>query len=281
MRHAMWMGTRGYEMWVPMPKISPTYGRSGYNTSSPLLNGGVTMRSSKGAHMEYALEWNNGPRDDIGPIRDMADGVYDTADGVNLIRFLDPVAADRNLLPPHWASPALGAEDAPALDLGARPGTAVQAPSSWRLPARAAVLPAVASPRRLYVPIPPGFTAHFGWIGAGAGVTIAAASATGRSGTQSPAALTGSGAYTNAQVSRSGATTGIEVAIAAGAAPTIRAMTLQVLPSGRTPRSNVVWSGGRGNSGCQFADRAGLVPLSVPLDLVSATAALVETGDWL
>lgn len=281
MRHAMWMGTRGFEMFVPTPKISPGYNRVGYNAATPMLSGGVTMRSSKGAHQEYTFEWNNGSWDDVQPIRDMADGLYDTVDGVNLIRFTDPVAAARNILPPHWATPALGSEDAPSLDRGRRPSAALQPVSAFRLPARAAVFAAVSSARSLYVPIPPGHRAHFGWIGSGSGVLFSAATATGRGAVQAPAALGDGGTYTNASIDRDSATIGVEVSIAANATPTIRAMTLQILPTGRTPRVNVPWASGQGNSGCQFGDRVGLVPLSVPLDLEAASTTLIETGDWL
>lgn len=282
MRHAMWMGPRGYEQWVPMPAISPGYTRSSWGSTSSLLNGGATIRQSKTAHNVYAFEWNNGRRDDIAPVRDMAEGLWDTGPGPTLIYFIDPVEADRNLMPAHWAAPAVTAEDGPSLLRGNRPTAALLAASGWGLPARAAVFGAGGQQRSVYVPIPPGFRAHFGWVGSGAGqVLLRQATATGANGTQTPAPLGDGGAWTNASVDRASDVIGVEVALAGTGAVTVRAMTLQVLPIGRSPRTNVRWWAGRGHSGCQFQEKAGLVPLSVPLDLEAASATLEETGAWL
>jgi hypothetical protein len=282
MRHRMWMGTRGYEMWVPTPKISPSYSRSSFSSSTPLVDGGVSIQQSKGAHEEYVFEWNIGSWDDIMPIRDIANGIYDSHDGINLVYFNDPTAMARNLLPAHWAAPSLGGEDAPSLIVGKRPQTLVQPISEFGLPARSASWGAGGSPRTLYVPIPPGHTAHFGWVGQGNGqVIFREATATGPGNAQAPNGLGGAdGVQTNAQISRYGTVIGVEIVLAGSGPVGIRAMTLRMLPTGQVPAQGR-WRAGQGHSGVQFAEKAGLTPLSVPLDKIGATATLIETGDWL
>ncbi len=201
---------------------------------------------------------------------------------MNLIYFIDPVAADRNLLPQMWATPHLGSEDALPLLRGNRPTSVRQPPSAFRHPARAAVFDAGGKTRRVYVPIPPGFTAHFGWVGTGSGqVQLFPATAIGRYPALTPDALDGSGVDTNATIGRGSDVIGVEVGLAGTGPVTVRAMTLRLLRNGQVDFANRPWAAGAGHSGCQFTEKAGLTPLSVPLDKIAASATLEETGAWL
>lgn len=287
MRKRMWMGPRGYEQWVPMPAIDPAYTRAFWTSSTPLLNGGQSIRSSKNGHNAYAFTWNKGSWDDIMPVRDMADGVWDSSDGVNLIYFLEPTSMRRNVLPQFMATPHLGSEDAPPLLFDTRPTTRREAQSVWNLPARSALYPtSSAAPQRVYVPIPPDFTAHFGWVGDAGGngqVQVFDVNASGTNGAvHTPDALDGSGGiWTNLDLPRASGRIGVEVGIAGTAPLTIRAMTLRIQPSTEAVTVGKAWRGGMGHSGCQFVDHVGLTPSSVPLDQIAATATLEETGAYL
>lgn len=294
MRKRMWMGPRGYEQWVPMPKIEPDYSRLFWSSSTTHLNGGASIAASKGGHNAYAFEWNKGSWADLMPIRDMADGIYDSHDGVNLIYFVEPTSMARNVMPQFWATPALAIEDAPSLYDAVRPTRYVVPQHSRRgLPASQAnydaAPPAGFTPQKLYVPIPPGFTAHFGWLGGPASdgqLTVTDVLADGSNGTvRHPTVLTGGDGdqfFTNLDLPRNDdGRIGLEISVAGTGQLHIRGSMLKLLPSGAALDTVQRWAGGMGHSGCQFVDRAGLTPLSVPLDKVGATATLEETGGWL
>lgn len=291
MRNRMWFGTMGQETWVPSPAIDPPYSRGGYTSNVPSLIGGTTIDTSKNAHNLYALTWNKGHRDDLRPIMDFADGVYDTAPGVNLIYWVDPVAADRNVLPQHWATPALGTEDAPSLLLGNPPQPTATGANGYRLPARGARYARTSSDttRKLYIPIPPGYTLWAGAIGdSGADQQVIVRDVAGgvaTSTTHPLTRLTGTdGTLVNLSLARNEATrTGVQFELAVGSAATftLTALTALLLPTGISPRVGVPWASGQGHSGCQFATRPALAPHSVKLDLVALQATLEETGAYL
>lgn len=291
MRNRMWFGTMGQETWVPSPAIDPPYSRSGYLASAPSLIGGTAIDSSKNAHNVYALTWNKGRRDDLLPIQDFADGVFDTKPGPNLIYWVDPVAADRNVLPQHWATPALGTEDAPSLLQGNPPQPAATGSNTWRLPARSAVYSrkTTDATAKLYLPIPPGYTLWCGVVGdAGSDQQVIVRSIAGGVETSTTQALTrlpgNDGVFVNASFTRNEATrTGVQFEIATGTAATftLTALTALLLPTGISPRVGVPWVSGKGHSGCQFAVRPTMQPHSVKLDLVAMSATLEETGAYL
>jgi hypothetical protein len=290
MRHAMWMGTRGYEMWVPVPAVGPAYDKVGWTSQAQHLNGGVTLRQSKSAHGTWQLTWGKGCSwDDIMPIRDMAEGVYDSANGVNLIYWLDPTAMARNVLPQGWATPHVAAEDGMPLLLDTPPDTRVELPSPYRLPARSALYPqSTAQPQRLYIPIPPGHVFHFGWAGDAdsAGQIIVAdvdetGATTANVSTPGPADFGTTGLWTNLDLPRAPGRIGVELRLAGTAPASIRAMLATVQPAGTPIPLGQLWRGGMGHSGCQFENKVGLSPQSVPLDQTGASTVLVETGAYL
>lgn len=169
MRKHMWFGTRGHERWVPAPAINPDYSRSGYNVRADYLNGGAGIRSSKNAHNAYSLSWNPTKTSEaIRSITDFADGLYDTQDGVNLIYWIDPVAARQNVLNQAWATPSLACEDAPPLITDrfgrGRPDSVPTPQNDHRYPARGAryTLRGDSQTLEQYIPIPPGYSA---WVG--------------------------------------------------------------------------------------------------------------------
>jgi hypothetical protein len=286
MRHGMWMGTRGYEVWVPVPAVGPAYSQVGYQSQTQHLNGGTTLRTSKSAHGLWALTWANGCSwDDIMPVRDMADGVYDTSDGVNLIYWLDPTSMGRNVLPQGWATPHLAAEDGMPLILDVVPDTRTESPSN-RLPARSALYPASSkAQQKLYIPIPPQHTLHFGWVGQAGQIFVSDVNEDGDTtsnvATPGPVSFGSSGYWTNLDLPAAGGRIGVELSVDSSQPLDVRAMLATVLPTGRPQQQNTPWRGGMGHSGCQFLDKVGLSPQSVPLDQTGASTTLVETGAYL
>jgi hypothetical protein len=290
----MWFGTRGYECWVPTPAISPTYARGSYTSSAQLINGGNNRHDSKSGFNTYDLSWQQTKkRDDLRPISDFADGVFDPADGANLIYWIDPVAADKNVLAQGWAVPVIASEDGAPLATDANGVSQVSATSmptnSYRYPARAALLKLTAASltQKQYIPIPPGYSA---WVGIHGdancqnvvqvqpvnGVINAGA-------VVNPTVMTGfDGTLVNTEFPVA-SSSGIVLQIAAVGSPTaitIYGLIVQILKTGVVPLTGSFVSG-QGHSGCQFNGKPSKTPYSVPLDMVGMTARLEETGMYL
>lgn len=104
-RDKMWMGPRGYERWVPAPKVGSDFSPINSRERDQFLNGGANVRGSKDAHKEYNLSWSSKAREELAPVLDIASGIYDTGRGDDLVYFIDPTVYDWNVLPAMLASP--------------------------------------------------------------------------------------------------------------------------------------------------------------------------------
>lgn len=284
----MWFGTRGFEAWVPAPSINPDYSRSGHSSRVDYLTGGVGLRESKYAHNVYSLSW--GPtksRDAVRLITDFADGVFDTQDGTNLIYWIDPMAADKNVLSQGWATPSLACEDGPPLvvdSLGdGRPTAVATAANNFRYPARSAFYTQQTDSIVLeqYIPIPPGYSA---WVGVHGDtedvitvqrvdgyVTVGSA--------VTPAVMGLTAEQVNTEFS-SADSSGIVLSIADVGSETtftLYALVAQILPIGTLPVAGNFISG-QGHSGCEFVGKPTKSPYSARLDRVALSARLEETG---
>jgi len=285
---SIWFGTRGYETWVKAPMAGGDHSRVGFSGGIPYLNGGAGVVASQSAHREYAWTWSNGTtRDELRAIIDFAEGVYDSQDGINLIYFIDQMTYDTNVLPQHWATPSLGANDGMPLLLDVDPNLADTPANELRYPARGAVYTVGTERQELYIPIPPGYVA---WVGVHGSATGAAAVEV------TPVRGYASGAPFNAtllgvtdqtrvvdQVAASDSVSGLTLTLSVTASDvlTIYGLIVQVLPAGAMPKRGGFISG-QGHSGCQFAQHPTETPYSsLGAGAVGATAKLVETGAWL
>jgi hypothetical protein len=125
----MWFGTRSYMVEVTDPQMNPDYESVGWGESTQYLNGGLGVSQSVAAHQEFFLSWAAMSRAEVRKITDFADGVY----GTGLIYWLDPVAADQNVLPQQWATPSIGAYDGVPLAGDIRPVASANSSSRSRL----------------------------------------------------------------------------------------------------------------------------------------------------
>lgn len=182
----MYMGPRGYEQWVPDCAINPDFSRQGSTSVQRFLNGGASVNRSKAGSKIYAMTWNMKGRDELRPIRDMAEGLFDVTDGVNLIYFLDPMAVDKNLLSQMYASPMQGADDGISWLPDRDPTLVPTGRSSLRYPARSAVykLTKADVSSKVYIPVPPGYSIWVGVHGqqSGASIRVAAVDSIGNAG---------------------------------------------------------------------------------------------------
>lgn len=291
MARKTWFGTRGFETWIPTPAINPDYSRAGWSSGEQQgINGTGFVRESKSAHNTYSLSWTpTKSRDAIRVITDFADGVFDSQDGTNLIYWIDPMAADKNVLAQGWATPALGSEDGISLVTDTtgrgRPKAVATPANTLRYPARAARYTLAATSRTLeqYIPIPPGMSAWVGIHGDAAAANILEVQPVNgytMVGTAvKPAVLGLEVTRVNAEFP-STLSTGIVLRFATplpATTFTLYGLIVQILPTGTAPVGGEFISG-QGHSGCQFLGKPGKTPYSAALDRVGASAKLVETG---
>lgn len=289
MKGKTWFGTRGFETWVPTPKINPDYARAGYSATGQFLNGGAGVRQSRNAHNIYTLAWPIKSRDQIRLITDFAEGVFDLDAETNLIYWVDPVAAPVNVLAQTLATAHLACEDGVPwirkADGTGRP-TPIETPANaFRYPARSAQYSQTSTSKTIeqYIPIPPGYSAWVGIHGDGSTAgRFRVQRVDGYTTVGTPVVPTVLG-LTSTRVNTEFASTsssGIVIQVVPTVSPvtfTLYGMVVQILPTGTTPVIGDFVSG-QGHSGCQFVGQPMRQPYSAALDKVALTAKLEETG---
>jgi hypothetical protein len=279
----MWFGTRAYMQEVTDPQMDPDYESSGWEETTQFLGGGLGVSSSVDAHREYFLSWGLMSRAEVRRITDYADGVY----GTGLIYWVDPVAADQNVLPQSWATPSIGCYDGVPLAGDARPTASANGVLTQGYPAELATYTITDTDtlRSVFIPIPPGFSAWVGVHGATDAqdfvkVTPYTGSVAGA--VVNPTILT-TATTTRVNTEIGDGATGLELSLdnTTGGTFTLAGMIVQILADGVTPETGGFISG-QGHSGCKFLGRPSLVPYSTAtgLDLVGLSAKLGEVGEW-
>lgn len=295
----MYCGTTERFTWVKPPAIDADISLGKWGSVGTFINGGGYVLGSQTGHKVYRLAWNTKSSQDIYDILDYADGVY----GDGLFYFLDPFAMDTNVLPQFWASPRLAAVDAPPFIRGQRP-TLINTPNnSYSYPTKSAVYTIGTSDyiHEITVPVPPGYTFWMGVHGSSSGtaaVTVRNLDV-GVGATLLPAddllpgeELVLSSPDTVVEIPMLPVTTsyrmntaisnvsGVIISFTGEGLLTLSGMIAQVLPEGITPDTGNFISG-RGHSGCRFdPTNIQVTATSKALDLISASAILVETGAW-
>lgn len=278
----MWFGTRGYMRWVPCPERDSDLQNVGWGSSMQYLNGSAGVLASSGSHGDYTLSWNAISRAQGRDITDYAAGIYDSVPGKNLIYFHLPNVMDVNVLPPVWASPAQAAADGFTLVPGQK-GSVTLGDGSNGYPPRSVTYTATSSSRTIWIPIPPGYTAHVGAHGTalGGGVTVTQTAGNTDLATSTLAMLPTTGNRFNATFS-SASCDGIRLALVntgnSAHSVTLTGLIVQILPTGTTPEQGGFLSG-QGHSGCEFDEKPQVSPRYI--DLVAVSAHLIETGSWL
>lgn len=288
-RRSMYFGTRDRMAWVACPAVERDSGAVGWSESGTYLNGGAFVARSKGSHRVHEMAWNMVSRKEAGLIESFASGVY----GAGPYYWIDPMAADHNVLPTNWAYPAQELDTGVTLTNSAV-SVAIPASAHASLPLRGITVTRLASVsgvgRKLFVPIPPGHSLHFGaWGTHGVGTAGVFAQtinrSTGALGTRTRTNITAptSGAWTRNTWNgntHSGVLLDVGWTGTVAATASIYGMVAQVLPNGRTPLATG-WLDGLGTSGAEFEEHPERTDYSSIMDKVGLTATLVEVGTWL
>lgn len=281
MSNKMWMGTRERMLEVPCPNVSMPSSKSGWNNTVNFMNGGAAVRRSTAASKVYEMTWNSITRDEARTVLDLADRLYGTGE----IYFLDPFVADKNLLPQQWASPMQAVYDGLPL-IGVERPTATVTPNVNGFPVQSAEYNILlgATPRKLWIPIPVGYTAHIGVFGIeGTGGAVIATPTIGATSYDDEIELelmsVSDTDRVNTHIENDGNINGVELKLGGLGTIVLSGMIVQVLKTGKSVAPGGFISG-QGNSGCMFETQPEYTPYSAVFDNVGMVATLVETGIW-
>lgn len=275
MAATIWFGTKEHAQWVECPRINMDAGKVGWETITKFLNGGSYVRRSTTAAREYILEWGLKSRDALRPIMDYADFLYGAGD----IYWCDPMAMDKNMLPAYWAAPFMNGVDGPLVSSTTRPVNTDLLTSTNGYPTRRGGIHGTHS---IYIPIPPGYTAHVGvHSDVAMGGTLRVHTTINGVRQVSPTTLTAlttaSTTRTNATFAAAVANRGIEIENVGNVV--YSGMIVQILKTGTSVAAGGFISG-QGHSGLQFAAQPSYFEYSAGNDLVQASAQLIEVGAW-
>jgi hypothetical protein len=102
----VYFGNKNHQSWIKAPTTDMSASATPFVETSQFLNGGASVRRSRGSHRVFEMGWNGsmnnpGNINDLSIIKDFADGLY----GEGPYYWVDPYAMDQNLFAPGWAAP--------------------------------------------------------------------------------------------------------------------------------------------------------------------------------
>lgn len=276
----VWFGTREHMQWIPSPMTDIAVRRNNFSNLTSFLNGGASVRRSLTGAKSYELSWAPRPSADIRTIVDYADGVY----GTGPFYYCHPFAMESNCLPPYIASPAMNYYDGPFLVDQTRPTLVPNGSSINGFPVESAAytLTTTSSVPEAYFPIPPGYVAHIGVHGqvlSGTPRVILRSYTTSTGFASSDLTLMNRNApFVNRQVS-SATARGFGITLGGTGEILLHGLIAQVLPSESAPNLTGFVSG-QGQTGMDFSEYPEVSEYSFAMNLVGASATLVETEAW-
>lgn len=276
----VWFGTKEYMQWVADPTVDVSAGKVGFATQMNFLSGGVWVRTSKAAARKFSFSWGTKKRERVQPILDYADGMY----GPGPFYYVNPFAMNTNMLPAYWAAPYINAYDGPLLVDGNRPTiTTGTVTNGYPYESATYTLTTTSVVPSVFIPIPPGHTAHVGVHGANLTGTnaVTVREHTGAS-VGAPINMTFLAKTANpTNWTSAGTTTGITISMRSTANGTMRldGLVVQVLPSGSvSPVGGFI--SGQGTAGLSFVSQPSVSEYSAALGMIGVSAEMIETEPW-
>lgn len=296
----IWFGipTRNMQ-WVPAPLAGAESSNVGYVDSMLFENGGAAVERSTGFHKEYSFEFNSplAGAEGLNVFNKFASGFY----GSGLIHFADPYTFATNMLPAHWATPALLGEGWPNFyfnETAVAPTFVDTVANVYGQPSQTmqqivtggTSTPANKNYASTIVALPEGYTLRFGWSGTVSGtgrVYYRTINADGTFG--APVAVTGLAADAATRFNASVASTpSVAVQFYLGSSGAgvgqvnVTSMMAQLHKTGSTFTTTGSHVPGEGHTGLMFADEARVetyVFIDPPRKALSTT--LIEVGGWM
>lgn len=259
----VYFGTASKQTWIKAPATGMKASSNSWGTRSQLLDGRAYIRRSNQSHRQYDATWLGSLNDpnlntSLQTIKNFADGLY----GDGPFYFIDPFAADQNVMPPHWAAPMLAekgwlplTEDlVPSFNASTANNNFPSKYISYETPDN------FVSEEKLTLIIPTGYKLAFGWHGPTGGATTGVRilpykRSDGTADTAINPTMITAGGTTRTNTTVSGTTySRVEIFLATTTASelSITAMIAQIIPT----TASVATGGfiaGRGTTGLDFA----------------------------
>lgn len=156
----VWFGTADDMRWVPAPLAGAQGSEVRWRAVDQYLNGGAFVRQSTAAHQEISLTWGVQSTESLAPVVSLLHqpGPY---------FYVDPIAAQSNIVPSYWATPMVWLDDGPPLVSGVVPNK-YTGESVNGYPATSVQF-TIDEPTatNIVLPVPDGYTLHMGVRGSG------------------------------------------------------------------------------------------------------------------
>ena len=263
----VYFGNATYQSWIDAPLSGMKVSNQGYMSEQQLLNGRSFVRRSRASHKVFSASWTGSMNGTLAPnlklIQDFCNGVY----GDGPFYWIDPFAAEQNILPFNWSYPGSCESDWPSISASLTPAFLTSSYSN-KFPNRNVIFNPTAGfvdTRKLTVIIPPTHTLHFGWhaqaaglaADTSAGIRITPYNLSGVAQADvNPISLLAGGTTRTNQSFAGSSYSKIEIFLANGSASTVAvrvvAMIAQVLLTGTSVATGGFISGS-GTTGLQFS----------------------------
>jgi hypothetical protein len=257
----VYFGTGDKQSWIKAPSSGMRANTQGWAVDNQLLNGRAFIKRSAASHRRFEASWvgsySSNEEASLQNILNYATGLY----GDGPFYFVDPFAANQNVMPPHWAAPMLTVTDWPSLAKGLPVSFNISAINN-SFPMKYAsytTTDAYESTNKLTLIIPTGYKLAFGWHGPATGSTtgvriVPYLRSSGLADTAvNPTKITAGGTVrTNTTIS--GTTySKVEIFLATTTASTlnITAMMAQIIPTASSVASGS-FIAGKGTTGMEF-----------------------------
>jgi hypothetical protein len=264
MASLIYFGTAYKQSWIKAPSSGMAAGSQGWGAESQLRSGRAFVKRSGASHRRFNPSWvgsyNANEEASLQHIINYSEGLY----GDGPFYFVDPFAANQNVLPPNWAAPMLTVADWPSLASGLPVSFNISAINN-SFPMKYAsytTTDAYESTNKLTLIIPTGYKLAFGWHGPATGSTtgvriVPYLRSTGLADTAvNPTKITAGGTVrTNTTIS--GTTySRVEIFLATTTASTlnITAMMAQIIPTASSVASGG-FIAGKGTTSIEFGQR--------------------------
>lgn len=297
----MWFGTREYAQWIETPLSGADVSSVGWSAGGVLLNGGGWQKNSDATHKTYNFSWRkSSTRQQAQLMQSFRDGTY----GTGPLYFLDPLTYTTNILPKTWADPSLAARN-PGLNLipgitptASRDTALSNEPYDFRIQSypinwATYTIPSgsARSGRKLFVPIPEGYSLHLGAVYQATGTAAIKVRRVKWDGTYGTTFTLESipawmNAVTNTDLIGNG-DAGVEIWVEklgnSSASIAIKGMTARVQPQFLAPDAIKLgpWVGGQGHSGVRFEGDVKIIEHNgMGGGQVEYAATFKEVGTW-
>lgn len=283
----MYLGAKANMKWVPAPLTGPDLTPNQYVSENPFLRGSQSLFQSVAGARQYPYEFGLKTNSEINHLLNTASGAYGQD-----VYFLDPFAMNTNVLPIHWSQPWMAAYGAPNL-MGKDKYKQALTPTTsntFDYPTMSAVMGldagnATWSPGQsltLWIPVPSGYTFHFGAHSNTAGASNPYIGITPDGGSETaPVMLANNTSTLTNYTYTPGSNSGVTLKLNGNPALTssISGMVAQVLPAG-TAAPTGSFIAGKGHSGCRFVGPVRPVGVSTYYGQ-QYSATLKEYGNWV